>query len=171
MNLRENRGILEVENTLGKSAFYKEMDALIKPLGLSLIEAKERVSSRGCNVAIYVNNEAGVTSDELDEVYSLVFLKIKNRYSSLNLEVSTPGTSRNIKDAGEFAFFVGKEVRIYSEEKGEWVYGIISSADEKSVVLSDVTSESKKINEKELSLQFSEIKKARLVDSDIKETK
>ena len=60
------------------------------------------------------------------------------------MELSSPGMERNIKNAAEFPFFVGRKIRVWDKEKTDWVGGVLVSADEKSVVLKMEESEETK---------------------------
>lgn len=54
---------------------------------------------------------------------------------NLYMEVSSPGLERNLKNANEFAFFTGRDVRVWDKTVSDWVRGIIKSADENQVTL------------------------------------
>lgn len=162
-----------MENTLKTDTFYQEMSSLISPLGLSVIETRVHRLQNGASIAVYVTKQDDVNSDDLENVYNLVYLKLKSRFNNLTLEISTPGLTRNIKDAGEFAFFIEKSVRIYSLQQNAWLRGIISNADDKSVTLNDCIIEDAPENSENSfetkTILFSDIKKARLIDAVIKE--
>jgi ribosome maturation factor RimP len=51
------------------------------------------------------------------------------------MELTSPGIEHNIKNAAEFAIFVGRNVRVWDKTVTDWVSGKIVSADEKSVEL------------------------------------
>lgn len=51
------------------------------------------------------------------------------------MEVCSPGLERNIKNAAEFAYFVGRAVRVWDRNVGDWVSGIIKSSDDSQVTL------------------------------------
>lgn len=146
------------------------MASLLSPSGVSLIEARHINTKGGGNVvSLYITKCEDVTTDTLEEAYNLVYLYLKNKYAKLTLEVSTPGCTRNIKDAGEFEFFKGREVRIYTDELSSWVNGVIKEVNKDSLIISSCTNEDTKevLGDKEI--KFSSIKKARLIDSFIKE--
>lgn len=53
----------------------------------------------------------------------------------LYMEVCSPGLERNLKNAHEFAFFTGREVRVWDKNVSDWVKGVIKSSDENQVTL------------------------------------
>ena len=55
---------------------------------------------------------------------------------SISMEVCSPGTERNIKNAAEFGAFVGREIRVWDTDAADWVRGTIRSSDRESVTLS-----------------------------------
>ena len=159
-----------VENSLKSNEFYKEMSQLLVPSGVSLVESRHIVTKGGSNVvSLYVTKEGELTTDNLEEVYNLVFLYLKNKFSKLTLEVSTPGLTRNIKDAGEFEFFKNRSVRLYVDEFSAWLDGTIGEVKEASLVLKNCTNEDTQENLGDKEINFSSIKKARLIDSFIKD--
>lgn len=170
------RTFLNMENLLANDNFYNEMSSLITPLGLKVVETRLRRLQKGVSVSVYVTKDGDVNSDDLEEIYNVVYLKLKPQFQGgLTLEISTPGVTRNIKDAGEFGLFRNREVRIYSLKDNTWVVGIIDSSDDRSVTLlnghlEDVSSDvDANFNEKQI--LFSDIKKARLIDATVKEKK
>jgi len=80
----------------------------------------------------------------------------------LQLEVSTPGLQRTLKDVYEFGLFTGKRVRVYDTSKEAWVSGIIAQADQTSVQLSQVFIEDAKEMIETMSVAYADIQKAKL---------
>ena len=163
-----------MENLLTNDNFYNEMYSLLKTQGMDVIETRLHQTSGSVLVSIYVTKDGVINSDDLESAYNIVFLKLKPRYQKrLTLEISTPGVSRNIKDAGEFKFFITRSVRIYYVKDNAWIRGIIESADEKSVTLRSAEIEDAPLDKEskfdEKIILFTDIKKARLIDNEIKE--
>ena len=72
----------------------------------------------------------------------------------VHLEVSSPGISRNIKTTDEFKIFMGRKVKILSNNVSEWIHGSIESVDNNSVNLS--------IENGNIKIGFADINKAKL---------
>lgn len=53
----------------------------------------------------------------------------------IQMEVCSPGMERNIKNAAEFALFVGREIRVWDKNENDWVGGVIKCADKEKVTL------------------------------------
>ena len=51
------------------------------------------------------------------------------------MEVSSPGMERNIKNAAEFSFFKGREIRVWDKTKSDWVPGIIRDSDSEKLTM------------------------------------
>ena len=54
---------------------------------------------------------------------------------SVSMSVCSPGMERNIRNAAEFAFFVGREIRVWDKTVSDWVPGTIKSSDSSNLVL------------------------------------
>ena len=72
----------------------------------------------------------------------------------VNLEVSSPGITRNIKTVDEFDIFLGRKVRILKRDDSEWIHGSIESVDDNSVKLNN--------GKQTVSVSFPDINKAKL---------
>lgn len=153
-----------MENKLNTESFYNEIENLIMPLNMNLVEASVYTSVQEAHVSVYINKEGGATSDDLERVYELIYLKLKNRFKGLTLEVSTPGCTRKIKDAGEFKFFIGKTVRVYSEKENAWISGTINNVSDLELHLSNAYKEENGETLNDNTILFRDIKKARLTD-------
>ncbi len=74
----------------------------------------------------------------------------------LYMEVCSPGLERNIKNAAEFSFFIGKDVRVWDRNVSDWVRGVIVNADESQVSL-------KSEDDSVKSVAYSDIAKAKFI--------
>ena len=84
------------------------------------------------------------------------------------MEVCSPGMERNIKNAAEFAVFVGREVRVWDKTVGDWVSGVIKCADEKQVTLTPLSADEKSVDTEnndsgEKSVAYDNIAKAKFI--------
>lgn len=119
---------------------YKECAPLVEGLGYTLVELRiapakgtTRISaviaSKDATVDIGVNDCSKVHHALLPRLEAI--LGTEDTY----MELTSPGMERNIKNAAEFAVFVGREVRVWDKTVTDWVGGKILSADNKSVTL------------------------------------
>ncbi len=51
------------------------------------------------------------------------------------MELTSPGTERNIRNAAEFGLFAGREIRAWDKTLSDWTEGRIAGADSQSVTL------------------------------------
>ena len=78
----------------------------------------------------------------------------------VSMEVTSPGLTRNIKNAAEFALFVGKNVRVWDTDAADWTSGVIESAGTESLELKvSGTGETK-------TFAYEHIAKAKLADTE-----
>ena len=89
----------------------------------------------------------------------LPFLEEKLGTDDTYMELTSPGMERNIRNAAEFALFVGREVRVWDKTVTDWVGGKLISADTTSLTLEltkDDVSEQRRIS-------FDDIAKAKFI--------
>lgn len=145
-----------MDNNLKNNDLYKEVSLMLKPHNIDVLQTGLSLSNGNTTLRVYCTKSEGITSDDLEKAYNIIYLKLKNRYKSLFLEVSTPGCTRVIKDANEFQFFKNKTIKLYSESLKDWQEGVIIDTDDNSVTI--------KTDNKDFNFKFTDINKAKLVD-------
>ena len=73
------------------------------------------------------------------------------------MEVTSPGMERHIKNAAEFALFIGREVKVWYTEISDWVSGVIKNSNENQLIL--------EVMEEEKVIPYTNIAKAKLLHS------
>ncbi|MDD2394298.1 ribosome assembly cofactor RimP [Sphaerochaeta sp.] len=142
-----------------------EYEPLLEAMGITLVDINRIDRGKSVTVTmVIVAKEAEVSVDHCAKVYRLVYPRMELQLGErdLQLEVSTPGLQRTLKDVYEFGLFTGKRVRVYDTSKEAWVSGIIAQADQTSVQLSQVFIEDAKEMIETMSVAFSDIQKAKL---------
>ena len=120
--------------------YYKECATLVEGLGYKLVDLKiipaktitkisAIITSTDPEVSLGVNDCAKVHRALLPRLEALLGTE------DTTMELTSPGIEHNIKNAAEFAIFVGRNVRVWDKTVTDWVSGKIVSADEKSVEL------------------------------------
>ena len=120
--------------------YYKECATLVEGLGYKLVDLKiipaktitkisAIITSTDPEVSLGVNDCAKVHLALLPRLEALLGTE------DTTMELTSPGIEHNIKNAAEFAIFVGRNVRVWDKTVTDWVIGKIVSADEKSVEL------------------------------------
>ena len=126
-----------LKNEASGSALVGEIDSLVSGLGLKTVEATTGTyqGSASMTVILYKSGEE-INTDDLTAAYNLIY----PRYSillgdrDLQLEVSSPGLQRNIKDTMEFSVFVGRDVRCYSVSRSAYAIGRIGRLERQDLI-------------------------------------
>ncbi|GMO37306.1 MAG: ribosome maturation factor RimP [Termitinemataceae bacterium] len=121
---------------------FETLSPVVRGLGLSLLElvVNRRKTSVQVRLVIYKTTvcidgplqHADVSIDDCSKVHRAVTPRLELAFPKmeLNLEVSSPGIERLIKDASEFVHYVGRPVRVYSTEISDWIGGVLIYSDE-----------------------------------------
>jgi ribosome maturation factor RimP len=145
---------------------FEEFEPLLDSMGIVLVDLDHSENPYECKVtAIIKMKEEEVGVIETARVFKLIKTRMELKLApetDLNLEVSTPGLQRKIRDAYEFTLFVGKRVRVYDLLIGAWVSGIIKNVNDDSVCLTSVLDENNKQLDNDLVIKFETIQKAKL---------
>lgn len=143
---------------------YSECAKIVREMGFELIELKispQRgvvqvqavVASRSASESIGVNDCARVHRAVLERLEELLGT------DNISMELSSPGMERNIRNAAEFAFFIGRRIRVFSREASDWISGTLSSADGEKLSLECADVEGGR------TVLYSDIAKAKFVNS------
>lgn len=146
------------------SMLFLDLASLIEPMGYKLVEASrsEHKGTVSLRMLCYKGGD-GITTEDLEAIYNVVYPRYSILWTrDLELEVSSPGINRNIKDIGEFKIFLGKTVRVYVQSKSSYVVGKIEKADDDYLYLSSYLIEDTKEEGEEIRIEYSDISKAKL---------
>jgi len=113
---------------------FEEIHPLIKGLDLILVDCTYGHIKGTHHVGLIIHAEQGVGTDECAKVYRLLQPRLEILFDSrdIHLEVGSPGLDRKIRNSREYKIFVGKQVKIYIQDK-DWIHGVIESADDESI--------------------------------------
>ena len=134
-------------------------------MGLKVVDAVKNDLPSGCQMTVTIySDDREVNTDDLAEVYNVIYPRYQLILGQrdLNLEVSSPGLTRNFKDYYEFTLFKGKVCKVYSTTYSSWIEGVIDNVDNSSVLLGKAVIQDTEEALDELKLSFSEIQKAKL---------
>jgi len=155
-------------NSLDKMLHYKECSLLVESLGYVLVELRIVPQKTQYKVLAVISNKAGTENGENKEagigisdcakVHRLIEPRLEALLNSkdLYMEVTSPGMERTIKNAAEFALFVGRMIRVWDTDVTEWVHGKLLACDDKSLTLEKEDSSS-------LTIPYERIAKAKLL--------
>ena len=133
------------------------LEPLVHGLGMSLIELnvfKSRGQGVQLKLVIYKNGIIGV--DDCSRVHKSIIPRLELIYPGLdiNLEVSSTGIDRLVKEGREFLHYIGREIRCYCTDISDWVTGVLLAVDEEKIII--------KAEHEEMALPYEIIAKARL---------
>ncbi len=154
-----------MKNKLRKDPSFAVIAPLMNSIGLSLVDVRREELSQSVRYLITITNSdstAGI--DECSKAHKLLQtrLSLVENERDIDMEVSTPGIQRNIRDVYEFEVFTGRRCRILDSSKELWFTGIIESCDEVSITLGQTQVEDNKEIIGTHTIPYSQIQKAKL---------
>ena len=139
-----------------ENSLINSIEQVVKGLGYLLVEFTSHRNRSNITVNAIIYKESGISISDCSIVYKTILPRIELLEDSrnVNLEVSSPGLSRNIKTVDEFEIFISKKVRVLKKDDSEWIHGSIDSVDNNSVYLN--------MGKEAVSVDFADINKAKL---------
>ena len=133
-----------------------ELEPVITGMGISIVELKSRRVKSSLQVHLIIYKPDGISVEDCSEVYKTIFPRIEliTENRDINLEVSSPGITRNLKRVREFTVFRSKEVKIMVKDKNDWERGVIVDSSEEWVRI--------RRKDEEKQIAFDNIRKAKL---------
>jgi len=115
----------------------RALDAVLKGLGLKLVELTVSRHRASVQIRAVIYNGASVGTDDCSKAHRAITPRLELAFpgQDIYLEVSSPGINRQIKDGAEFACYINRGVRCYRTDISDWTAGILESAGEKGIVL------------------------------------
>lgn len=156
-------GVCVEYNSLESVPYYADCKPLVEALGYQLVELRVFRTNGTIQIKAVVANkidsqEQGIGINDCAKVHRVLLPRLEALLQSDDtyMEVTSPGTERHIKNAAEFAFFVGKYVKVYDTSASDWVQGKIASSTNTNLVLD--------IDGKEQIVSYDIIAKAKLLN-------
>ncbi len=160
---------------LSEIPYFLECQKTVEAEGYTLIELSLQPHKNMVHVSLVIANKDAkkdIGLSDCSKVHhalqpKLLYLLGKSE-DDFSMEVSSPGLERNIKNAAEFAFFIGRDIRVWDKNSNDWVKGIIKACDEKEITLILQDDESEKSgssseNAGEKTLAYTDIAKAKFI--------
>ena len=137
---------------LDKIPHFSECEPLVRGMGYVLVDLKIIPQKTVVRInAVIACKDAGASLgvDECSKVHRALLPRLQALLETdqTYMELTSPGTDRNIKNAAEFALFEGREVRVWDKNISDWISGKILGADEMSVAL-EVGGQERKLDRK-----------------------
>ena len=157
------RGLLLNYISTDTVPYFKDCAAVIDGIGFTLVELQIVPQKGSVHITVVIaskdpTQDIGVSdcSKVHHVVQPLLISLLKVDEDNVYMEVCSPGLERNIKNAAEFAFFVGREIRVWDKTVSDWVPGKIKSSDTNQVTLL-------KEDGSEVSVSYENIAKAKFI--------
>lgn len=119
---------------------YKECAALVSGMGYVLVDLKIIPQKTTVKISAVISSKDPAKTIGVEDC-SKVHRALLPRLEALlgrddtYMELTSPGTDRNIKNAAEFALFEGTEIRVWDRNASDWQSGKIVGSDKSSVTL------------------------------------
>lgn len=138
------------------NSLINSIEPVIEGLGFSLVEFTSHRNRSNLTINTIIYSKNGITIADCSTVFKTIMPRIELLEDSrdINLEVSSPGITRNIKTVDEFEIFTGKKVKILKKNDSEWIHGSIESVNDNSVNLNN--------DKQTIAVSFENINKAKL---------
>lgn len=145
---------------------YTECEKIVSGLGFHLVELKISPQNGVVKIDATITGEdstKNISVNDCSRVHKVLLAALEEILGTDNtyMELSSPGMERNIKNAAEFKFFVGREIKIFDKDSTDWISGKLISADDRSLVI-ETKSDDESSQEKNIS--FEKIAKAKFVN-------
>lgn len=141
---------------------YSECEPLVRSLGYVLVDLKiipQKTTVKISAVIASKDPAKTIGVEDCSKVHHALLPRLEALLGrdDTYMELTSPGTDRNIKNAAEFALFKGTEIRVWDKNVSDWVSGTILGADKDSLTL-DCGGENK-------SYKYDDIAKAKFLHS------
>lgn len=146
---------------LDKIPHFSECEPLVRGMGYVLVDLKIIPQKNTVKIsAVIACKDAGASLgvDECSKVHRALLPRLQALLGTdqTYMELTSPGTDRNIKNAAEFALFSQREIRVWDKNISDWISGKILRSDENSVTL--------EADGQEKVFRFEDIAKAKFCD-------
>lgn len=119
---------------------YAECEKIVSGLGFHLVDLKISPQNGVTKIEATItsaDSSKNIGVNDCSKVHKVLLEALEEILGTDNtyMELSSPGMERSIRNAAEFAFFIGRKIRVYDKNATDWLGGKLVSADEKSLVL------------------------------------
>ncbi|WP_053228123.1 ribosome assembly cofactor RimP [Spirochaeta cellobiosiphila] len=118
---------------------FDEVVNILAPLEICPLEFGLHRNKGLVRADLVIYKKSGVSHDDCQKTSEILLPKLEILLDSqdVNLEVSSPGISRNIKTFYELEVFVGQGVSLYLKSKSEWVNGVLTKNKNSYIITKD----------------------------------
>ncbi len=146
---------------------YSECAELVEGLGYYLVELKispQRGVTQVQSVVASRDPSENISVNDCAKVHRILLARLEEILGTdnISMELSSPGMERNIKNAAEFKFFVGRKIRVFSKSASDWIGGELLSSDSEKLSLK-VESENPEKDGQTKTVEYQDIAKAKFI--------
>ena len=135
---------------------FTDYEQLVTGLGYKLVDLQivHQKSMWLVKAVIYSRNGIGI--NDCSKVHRVLLSRAEVLLNSqdIQMEVSSPGLNRVIKNAAEFQAFIGENIKVLEVSCSDWLEGELLSADTTSIRLKTLS--------EQRDIRYADIKKAKL---------
>lgn len=128
--------------SLDKMPYFTDCEKLVAGLGYALVELRVVPNNTQYQIRAVIThsdsaNTEGIGINDCAKVHRLLLPRFEAllKNPDVYMEVTSPGMERTIKNAAEFALFVGQTVRLWDTNVYDWVSGVLISSTQTSVTI------------------------------------
>lgn len=138
--------------------YFTDYEQLVTGLGYTLVSLHIIRQKSLHLVKVVIHSKHGVGIDDCAKVHRVLLPRAEALLNSqdIQMEVSSPGLNRIIKDATEFQAFIGEHIKVLESSSSDWLEGELLSADSEGISL-NISGEGGRRD-----IQYADIKKAKL---------
>ena len=119
---------------------YADCEPLVRSMGYVLVDLKIIPQKTTVKISAVIASQDPAQTigvEDCSKVHRALLPRLEALLGTDDtyMELTSPGTDRNIKNAAEFALFKGTEIRVWDKGVSDWVSGTIESSDKSSVTL------------------------------------
>jgi len=154
-----------LQDTIRKDKLFIDASTVLATLGLQVVDVRKSESGATLSISVVIKtNTHEVTVGDCAKAHRVLYprFSLMELNRDIELEVSTPGIQRILRDIYEFSLFIGRRCRIYDNRKGAWIEGIIQADSDRNVVLAKACVEDTTDVMDEYHIPYEQIQKAKL---------
>lgn len=139
---------------------YADCEPLVRALGYVLVDLKiipQKTTVKITAVIASLDPAKTIGVEDCSKVHHALLPRLEALLGTDDtyMELTSPGTDRNVKNAAEFQLFKGTQIRVWDKNVSDWVPGTIVAADKNSLTL--------KNGEEEKIIKYEDIAKAKFL--------
>ncbi|MGP1575896.1 MAG: ribosome maturation factor RimP [Treponema sp.] len=136
--------------------YFSDYEPLVTGLGYTLVGLQVVLHKSTRLVKAVIHSANGIGVDDCSKVHRVLLSRAEVLFNSqdIQMEVSSPGLNRMIKNAFEFHAFIGENIKVLKSSGADWLEGTLVSADTVKISL--------EVDGVRRDILYADIKKAKL---------